>query len=158
MKLILCQVHAKLKDITLSAENEYNNDITLSTEDQCNDYIILIMGYNCNIYSRAERMCYYCLFVKGAPTILRADRGTENTNIAFLQPFLRDGGDDSFAKEKSFMYGRSTSNQVSLKSKCILDLVHTCCSVLKHGGDSCVKMQQDGGWIILRFAHSVNIL
>ena len=45
--------------------------------------------------------------------ILRADRGTENTNIAFLQPFLRDQGVDSFAKEKSFMYGRSTSNQVS---------------------------------------------
>lgn len=43
--------------------------------------------------------------------ILRADRGTENTNIAFLQPFLWDQGVDSFAKEKSFMYGRSTSNQ-----------------------------------------------
>ena len=43
---------------------------------------------------------------------MRADRGTENTNIAFLQPFLRDDGNDNFAKEKSFMYGRSTSNQV----------------------------------------------
>ena len=59
----------------------------------------------------------------GAPTILRADRGTENTNIAFLQPFLRDGGNDDFAKEKSFMYGRSTSNQVTLRNKCISDLV-----------------------------------
>ncbi|XP_065909324.1 uncharacterized protein [Dysidea avara] len=43
----------------------------------------------------------------GCPTILRTDRGTENTNIAFL----RDQHDDPFAKEKSFMYGRSTSNQ-----------------------------------------------
>ncbi|XP_065892437.1 uncharacterized protein [Dysidea avara] len=47
----------------------------------------------------------------GCPTILRTDRGTENTNIAFLQPFLRDQHDDPFAKEKSFMYGQSTSNQ-----------------------------------------------
>ena len=46
--------------------------------------------------------------------ILRADRGAENTNIAFLQPFLRDQHDDSFAKEKSFMYGQFTSNQVCL--------------------------------------------
>jgi len=57
-----------------------------------------------------------CMYYIGAPTILRADRGTENTNIAFLQPFLRDDGEDSFAKEKSFMYGRSTSNQVSFNS------------------------------------------
>ena len=47
----------------------------------------------------------------GCPRILRTDRGTENTNLAFLQPFLRDG-DDEFAKEKSFMYGRSTSNRI----------------------------------------------
>jgi len=50
----------------------------------------------------------------GCPMILRADRGTENTNIAFLQPFFRDKHDDSFAKERSFMYSRSTSNQVCL--------------------------------------------
>lgn len=48
----------------------------------------------------------------GCPTLLRTDRGTENANVAFLQPFLRRDGEDSFAGEKSFMYGRSTSNQV----------------------------------------------
>jgi len=50
-----------------------------------------------------------CTYYIGVPTILRADRGTENINIAFLQPFLRNNGEDSFAKEKSFMYGQSTS-------------------------------------------------
>lgn len=53
----------------------------------------------------------YIASLVGCPTVLRADRGTENTNVAFLQPFLRHG-DDAFAGEKSFMYGRSTSNQV----------------------------------------------
>ena len=48
----------------------------------------------------------------GCPTILRADRGTENSIIAFIQPFFRHGGDDAFAGQKSFMYGRSTANQV----------------------------------------------
>ncbi len=54
-------------------------------------------------------------FVSGSPTIVRADRGTENTNIAIIQPVLRHYHIDSFAGEKSFMYGRSTSNQVSRK-------------------------------------------
>ena len=67
----------------------------------------------------------------GCPTILRTDRGTENTNIAFL----RDQHDDPFAKEKSFMYGRSTSNQVCLP--CILLFVcfnRAQTSVLRLGG------------------------
>ena len=38
---------------------------------------------------------------------------TENTKHSFLQPFLQDKAEDSFAKENSFMYGHSTSNQVS---------------------------------------------
>ena len=54
------------------------------------------------------------IYYLGCPKVLRADRGTENTNVAFLQPFLRDNGGDDFAGEKSFMYGRSTSNQVSI--------------------------------------------
>ena len=49
----------------------------------------------------------------GCPTIVRADRGTENCNVAFLQPFLRTNSHDSFRDEKSFMYGKSTSNQVA---------------------------------------------
>ena len=48
----------------------------------------------------------------GSPTIVRADRGTENVNISFIQPTLRHYHFDSFAREKSFMYGRSTANRV----------------------------------------------
>jgi len=45
------------------------------------------------------------------PKILRADRGTENSLISGIQPYLRDGHSDSLAREKSFMHGKSTSNQ-----------------------------------------------
>lgn len=53
--------------------------------------------------------------LEGCPTIVRADRGTENCNVASLQPFLRENASDSFRGEKSFMYGKSTSNQVTTK-------------------------------------------
>lgn len=43
---------------------------------------------------------------------MQTDRGTENAKLAFIQLFLREDG-DKFAKEKSFMYGHSTSNQVN---------------------------------------------
>lgn len=46
--------------------------------------------------------------VGGCPTILRTDRGTENS---FLQPTLRHENVDDFAGEKSFQYGRSSANQ-----------------------------------------------
>ena len=48
----------------------------------------------------------------GTPRILRCDLGTENCNVAFLQPFLRHNGTDCFAGEHSFRYGKSVSNQV----------------------------------------------
>ena len=48
----------------------------------------------------------------GVPSILRSDRGTENSVIAFLQPAFRNEGTDSHAGEKSFQYGRSSANQV----------------------------------------------
>ena len=48
----------------------------------------------------------------GTPRILRCDMGTENSNIAFIQPFLRRYGTDCFAGDSSFRYGRSVSNQV----------------------------------------------
>jgi len=49
--------------------------------------------------------------VGGTPRIVRADYGTENNNVAGIQRFLRNSSCDSFAKDKSFMYGRSVSNQ-----------------------------------------------
>ena len=47
----------------------------------------------------------------GAPRTIRGDRGTENVNIAAMQSFLRRNGTDSMAGQKSFLYGRSVSNQ-----------------------------------------------
>ena len=45
----------------------------------------------------------------GTPRILRCDMGTENSNIDFIQPFLRRYGTDCFAGDSSFRYGRSVS-------------------------------------------------
>ena len=47
----------------------------------------------------------------GCPRIVRGDRGTENSCVRDFQQFLRRDGTDRFRGEKSFMYGRSTSNQ-----------------------------------------------
>ena len=49
--------------------------------------------------------------VKGVPRILRGDRGTENVNVAGLQRFFRRNSLDNMAGNKSFLYGRSVSNQ-----------------------------------------------
>ena len=48
---------------------------------------------------------------RGVPTILRCDRGTENSIVRTLQIALRTGHDDELSGLQSFMYGRSTSNQ-----------------------------------------------
>lgn len=57
---------------------------------------------------------YYTVCVRqigGVPRIIRADNGTENCTIAGLQRFFRTDHTDAFAGEKSFMYGRSVTNQ-----------------------------------------------
>jgi len=54
--------------------------------------IISIHSY----YAYTNCIIYYL----GCPKVLRADRGTENTNVVFLQPFLQDNGGDDFAGEK----------------------------------------------------------
>ena len=53
-----------------------------------------------------------CIINVGVPRILRSDCGTENTHIAFLQPFLRRNHADCFSGSASFRYGKSVSNQV----------------------------------------------
>lgn len=45
------------------------------------------------------------------PDIVRTDRGSENITIAGIQRFFRRNHNDSRSGEKSFIYGRSTSNQ-----------------------------------------------
>lgn len=47
----------------------------------------------------------------GTPLICRGDRGTENGMVAAMQRFFRRDGIDEFSQEKSFLYGRSVSNQ-----------------------------------------------
>ena len=49
--------------------------------------------------------------VEGSPTLLRTDRGTENTIISSAQCFLRRNGTDSHAGLKAHRFGSSHSNQ-----------------------------------------------
>ena len=49
---------------------------------------------------------------EGCPSILRTDAGTENSMLSVIQPIFRHNNTDEFAQERSFRYGRSTSNQV----------------------------------------------
>ena len=44
--------------------------------------------------------------------MVRTDCGTENTNLSFIQPYLRRLHTDCFAGIDSFRYGRSVANQV----------------------------------------------
>ena len=53
----------------------------------------------------------YIRSVGGVPRIVRGDNGTENVNMAAIQRFFRRESADAFAGDKSFMYGRSVSNQ-----------------------------------------------
>lgn len=48
----------------------------------------------------------------GTPRIVRADCGTENVVVAGLQRFFRSQATDDFAGNKSFLYGKSSENQV----------------------------------------------
>ena len=51
----------------------------------------------------------------GTARIIRAGPGTENVKVEVLQKFFRANGWDNFAGEKSFMFGKSTANQVKLR-------------------------------------------
>ena len=48
----------------------------------------------------------------GCPSVLRTDAGTENPVLSLVQPILCHLHNDDFIQERSFRYGRSTSNQV----------------------------------------------
>lgn len=47
----------------------------------------------------------------GTASVIRADMGTENVRIAAIQRFFRNQANDRWSGEKSFVYGRSVSNQ-----------------------------------------------
>ena len=44
--------------------------------------------------------------------IIHGDKGKGNLNVAAIQRYFRRHGNDSMAGEKSFLYGKSVSNQV----------------------------------------------
>nr|XP_022340813.1 uncharacterized protein LOC111135234 isoform X2 [Crassostrea virginica] len=45
------------------------------------------------------------------PRRVRADMGTENVHVEALQKFFRRNHEDEHAKDRSFLYGKSTNNQ-----------------------------------------------
>ena len=55
-------------------------------------------------------------YFSAVPHIIRTDRGTENTLIEDIQIAFRYQDNDDHSDFKSFMYGKSTSNQVNVKS------------------------------------------
>ena len=57
---------------------------------------------------------YYLDYVRqfgGTARIIRGDRGTENVSLAAIQHFFRRSCDHDLSGAKSFMYGKSTTNQ-----------------------------------------------
>ena len=79
----------------------------------------------CFVVSFVSAFILLCL--SGCPRILRADRGSENSRIAYLQPFLRRNGSGA---DNSFQYGRSASNQVRLLEYIYMKLFNIIMSVL----------------------------
>ena len=59
----------------------------------------------------AQYFLDYVRQLGGTARVVRGDRGTENSNIAAIQRFFRRSMADDFAGDKSFMFGKSTSNQ-----------------------------------------------
>ena len=49
----------------------------------------------------------------GTARVIRGDAGNENLNVAGIQRFFRCNQNDSMAGERSFLFGKSTSNQVN---------------------------------------------
>lgn len=76
-------------------------------------FIVWLKAWNTNNDPRIIAR-YFVDAVKnktGCPTKVRGDRGTENGDLRQLQCFLRRDHADTFAGQKSFLYGSSTSNQ-----------------------------------------------
>ena len=81
----------------------------------------------------------------GCPRIVRSDYGTENCYLAASQVALRSEHIDTFAGEKSFRYGKSTTNTVRnglfgliavhlwMSSKEILTPVRNLMAMISHG-------------------------
>ena len=73
-----------------------------------------LQGENLNKLYIARSYVNCVLHFLGTPSLLHCDLGSENSHLAFLQPFLRHNCLDCYAGEHSFRYGRSVSNQVAI--------------------------------------------
>ena len=65
--------------------------------------------------------------------------------FSIIQPFLREDGDAQFAKQKSFMYGHSPSNQVNFY-RVHTDMYSYSISLLAHRGMVGATLKNVGGW------------
>lgn len=105
----------------------------------------------------SEFLCFV-----GTPRILWCDLGTENTHVAFLQPFLRRNGTDCFSGEHSFHYGKSVSNQVSIFNYINTSLCQSQISSLhrglKLGGHTWNDALLDGGLNFFRYCSMATLI
>lgn len=76
-------------------------------------FVVLMEAYTTNNDPKVVADYYIqCVTrLSGCPERIRADNGTENGHVTNMQVFLRRNHTDTFAKENSFIYGRSTGNQ-----------------------------------------------
>jgi len=79
--------------------------------------------------------------------ILRADRGTKNTDIAFLQPFYEIS---MMILLRTCMANLLLTKFVYLNLYLFVSINHVQTSVLRLGGGNFKRTLHNGGWIILR--------
>ncbi len=74
-------------------------------------FVLWMEAYNTNSDPKVIADYYISTVTRigGCPERLRADLGTENGHVKAMQVFLRRNHTDSYAGEKSFMYGCSTA-------------------------------------------------
>ena len=66
--------------------------------------------YNVSRNLMVKNSCIRNIIIR-VPRLLLTDLATDNSTLAFVQPFLRRIHSDGM-RDNSFMYGKSTSNQV----------------------------------------------
>ena len=72
----------------------------------------LDIGYTNNDPTVISQYFVDCLRqLGGTAMVIRADCGTENGYVAAVQRFIRRDGEDDWAGDASFIYGKSVSNQ-----------------------------------------------
>lgn len=88
----------------------------------------------------------------GVPRLLRSDRGTETVTVAGLQSYLRHKDADEMSGSRSFMYGKSTANQVN-KFNVLRRENLNFFRELRLGGDISEEVERPSGLTISKFVH-----